>query len=150
VTLIEYIGLNLKDDDVVDLLEHHEMEVIYHFDRLHENSPDQYTSAAPGGGFELRFDDRQVLTTIFCYVEERDDFLAVDPSVVGIALFTSPAEARTVGEREGVNCKHKSDVEFLGRRLTWVSFEKGNRKMHYEYSDNGLSLVTLSLPEAVV
>jgi hypothetical protein len=150
VKLIEYIGQKLKDDDVVDLLEQYEMEVIYHFDRHHENSPDEYASAASASGFELRFDDRQVLTTIFCYVEERDDFLAVDPSAVGVAFFVSPAEARKAGEKEGVNCKHKSDVEFLGRRLSWVSFEKGNRKMHYEYSDRGLSLITLSLPEAVV
>ena len=65
MTLIEYIGRNLKDDEVVDLLENHDMEVIYSFDRLRENSPDEYTSAAREGGFELSFDPEQMLRTIF-------------------------------------------------------------------------------------
>jgi hypothetical protein len=150
VKLIEYIGRNLKDDDVIDLLERHDMEVIYGFDRLHENSPDEYTSSAHDGGFELRFDDGQVLTTIFCYMEERDGFSPADPEVVGAQLFASAAEARAAGEKEGANCKHKSDVEFLGCRLSWVSFETGVHKMHYQYSENGLSMITLALLEAVV
>jgi len=150
VTLIEYIGRNLKDDDVIDLLEHHDMEVIYVFDRLHEDSPDEYTSSAHDGGFELRFDNGQVLTTIFCYTEERDGFSPVDPDVVGAPFFASPAEARAASEKEGANCKHKNDVEFLGRRLSWVSFETVGHKMHYQYSENGLSMITFALLEAVV
>ena len=73
----------------------------------------------------------------------------MDLAVVGAQIFASPEEARSAGEKDGVNCKYKSNVEFLGRRLSWVSFEKGSRKVHYQYSDSGLSMITLSLPEAV-
>jgi hypothetical protein len=150
VKLIEYIGRQLKEDVVVELLERHDMEVIYRFDRLHENSPDEYTAAAPEAGFELSFDDRQVLTTVFCHVEPRDGFSSVDPATIGVAIFSSPAEARGFGEARAMNCKYKDGVLFLGRQLSWVSFELESGKVHYEYSSAGLSMITLSIAEAVV
>jgi hypothetical protein len=150
VTLIEYIGLGLKADEVVDLLEQHDMEVIYRFDRLHENSPDEYSSAAPEAGFQLSFDENQVLTTVFCHVKGRDGFAPVDPAMVGVAILPTPAAARATGERDGMNCLFKDGVRFLGRTLSWVSFEVGHRKIHYEYEDDGLALITLSRPQAVV
>ena len=150
MTLIEYIGLGLKADEVVDLLEQHDMEVIYRFDRLHENSPDEYSSAAPEAGFQLSFDENQVLTTIFCYVKGRDGFVPVNPALVGVAFFQSAAAARAAGEREGMKCLFKDGVQFLGRTLSWVSFEKDHRKIHYEYAEDGLAMITLSRRQAVV
>jgi hypothetical protein len=150
VTLIEYIGLGLKTDEVIELLEQHDMEVIYRFDRLHENSPDEYSSAAPAAGFELSFDENQVLTTIFCHVKERHGFVSVDPALVGVAFFQSPTAARAAGERDGVKCLFKDGVRFMGRTLSWVSFEMERRKLHYEYEQDGLALITLSRPQAVV
>ena len=150
MTLIEYIGLGLKSDEVVDLLEQYDMQVIYRFDRLHENSPDEYSSAAPEAGFQLSFDENQVLTTIFCYVKGRDGFVPVDPEMVGVAFFQSAAAARAAGESKGMKCLFKDGVKFLGRTLSWVSFEMEHRKIHYEYEEGGLALITLSRPQAVV
>jgi UDP-N-acetylenolpyruvoylglucosamine reductase len=149
VKLIEYIGLRLKSDEVVDLLEQHDMEVIYRFDRLKENSPDEYSSAASEAGFQLSFDENQVLTTIFCYVKGRDGFAPIDPATVGVTFHNALSDAKAAGERKGTKCLYKEGVRFLGRTLSWVSFEMEHRKIHYEYED-GLALVTLSLPEAVV
>jgi len=35
-------------------------------------------------------------------------------------------------------------MEFLGRQLSWVSFELEGQKVHYQFSPKGLSIVTLS------
>jgi hypothetical protein len=145
MTLIEYLGRKLKDDEVLELLEHHAMEVVYRFDRLHENSPDQYTAAARNAGFELCFDETQVLQTIFCHAEPRGGFAAVDRSIVGAPFFESLSVAKAGAVNRGVSFKHNDEVEFLGRHLGWVSFELGKRRLHYEYSLGALSLVTLSL-----
>lgn len=142
--LTEYLGLHLKDDSVLELLEQHDMEVIYRFDRLHENSPDEYTAAARDAGFELCFDERQILKTIFCYVQDRDAFSAVDQSIVGATIFESLAEAKAAAAKDGVSYEHNDGMEFLGRKLCWIKFERGDRAVHYEYSPSTLSLITLS------
>ena len=145
MTLVEYLGLDLKDDAVLELLERYDIEVIYRFDRLHENTPDEYTAAARGAGFELCFDEQQVLQTIFCYAAPRDGFAAVDPAIVGAPFFKTPADAKTAAAQGGSDLQYNDGMEFLGRRLSWVSFELGEHKRHYEYSPKTLSLVTLSL-----
>jgi hypothetical protein len=148
--LIEYLGRQLKDGSVLELLEHQDMEVVYRFDRLHENSHDEYTAAARDAGFELRFDENQMLKTIFCYVQGRDGFSAIDQSIVGATIFESLAEAKAAAEKDVVGYKHNDGMDFLGRRLSWISFERANRKFHYEYSPSGLSLITLSNPDGKV
>jgi hypothetical protein len=145
--LIEYLGRQLKDDSVLELLEHHDIEVIYRFDRLHENSPDEYTAAARDAGFELCFDEKQILRTIFCYAQSQDGFSAIDESMVGTTIFESLAEAKAAAARDGASYKHNDGMEFLGRRLSWISFEREGRRIHYEYSPRALYLVTLSHPD---
>lgn len=54
MNLVGHLGLQLEDDAVPELLEEHDMEVLYRFDRLHEGEPDEYTSPAREAGFELR------------------------------------------------------------------------------------------------
>jgi hypothetical protein len=43
---IDLLGKQLKSDDVIDVLECDDLDVIYAFDRLHENQPDEYASSA--------------------------------------------------------------------------------------------------------
>lgn len=40
------------------------MDVVYYFDRLHENTADSYSSSAESAGFEFGFDKRQVLSVM--------------------------------------------------------------------------------------
>lgn len=126
------------------------MEVIYRFDRLHENTADEYTAAARDAGFELCFDEKQRLTTIFCYMLGRDGFSAIDQSIIGTEIFESLLEAKAAATKGGFSYEHNDGMEFLGRRLGWISFEREDRKFHYEYSPIALSLITLSLPNAEV
>ncbi len=45
------LGKLLKDDEVVAVLEQADMEVIYDFDRLHENTPDKYWAESKKHGY---------------------------------------------------------------------------------------------------
>jgi hypothetical protein len=146
--LIDYLGNKIKDDAVLELLEDHQMELVYHVDRTHENMPDRYSAAARAAGFELLFDEDQLLQTIFCYVEPRDGFAPVDLSTVGAPVFESLALAKVGAANLGVSFKHNDGMQFLGRRLSWVSFELGKHKFHYEYSPDALAVISLSLSGA--
>ena len=54
--LLTLPGKPLKDDDVIDILDHLESDIIYDFDRLHEGQPDVYwvTSKRDGASDEER------------------------------------------------------------------------------------------------
>jgi len=45
------LGRQLKDDEVVEVLEARDMQVVYDFDRTHENLEDVYWAAAQASGF---------------------------------------------------------------------------------------------------
>jgi hypothetical protein len=60
------LGKKLKEDIIMELLESHEIQVIYDFDRTHENIPDAYWAGFKQAGFQLHFNNNQILDTIFC------------------------------------------------------------------------------------
>ena len=91
--LVAFHAQSMKSDDVIDLLERFDMDVIYRFDRTHEGTPDEYSASAPAEGFELRFDEHQVLDTIFCYIQARGRFSPIDASCIGVPIPKSFAHA---------------------------------------------------------
>jgi hypothetical protein len=142
--LVDYLGRKLKDDAVMELLEEHDMDVIYQFDRFHENQPDSYSAAAHLAGFELGFDAGQRLKTIWCYVQPKGRFLAVAPEVVGVPLFAAWAEARRQAVEEA--CAVSASAADVGDSTTWVRLERAGSWDHYEFRSGQLALVTLMLP----
>lgn len=139
--LVSYLDRKLKDDAVIELLEHYDMEVVYQFDRLHENTADAYSSSAKSAGFELRFNEHQTLETIWCYVKARDGFSAVDASIVGVPFYSTFKDASYETEASGVRMsKSLSDNE------SWIRLEEDRLWRHYEFLDGRLDLVTLMLP----
>ncbi len=146
MNLSSYLGGRLKDDSVLELLECHDLEVIYHFDRIHENTPDFYTSSCLEGGFELRFDENQILSTVFCYIDPRDGFSPIEASIVGVPLYGSLADAQTAASQFQVAITVRENVESLGRVFSWVRLEFSDHWRRYEYSSGSLSEVTLMLP----
>ena len=100
--LAEYVGQKLKSDSVIEILEHFDMQVLYDFDRLHENTPDSYSSSAREAGFELRFNEEQILDTIWCYIEPRFGFSPVDKEIVGAPILESFLDARSYAHESGV------------------------------------------------
>lgn len=144
MNLIEYLGLSLKDDAVVDLLETYDMDVIYDFDRLHENQPDRYNTSARSDGFEMRFDADQVLGTIWCYVTPRDRFEAIDPLRIGVPIYASPAEGRDAAEAAG--WRYTQSPDDGASADGYIRIEHASQWHHYEYRGGVLTLITLMRP----
>ncbi|WP_459199262.1 hypothetical protein ACQVRX_01540 [Ralstonia pseudosolanacearum] len=138
--LASYLGKNLKSDSVIEVLEHFDMDVIYDFDRLHENTADSYSSSAKSAGFEFRFDERQVLSVIWCYIRPRSGLAAIDKDVMGVPSFREFAEAKSHALKAGIKTSQSKDD------AGWIRFEHDNVWIHYEFSGGQLALVTLTLP----
>src|SRR5688500_9247368 len=93
------IGMQLKSEEMIELLEAHDLAVHYHFDRLDEGQEDSYTVECEELSLELHFDAAQRCTTIFV----RDPELAADEELVAFPDVRTPAEieayARSAGAR---------------------------------------------------
>jgi hypothetical protein len=140
--LASYLGKHLKSDFVIEVLEHFDMDVIYDFDRLHENAADSYSSPAESAGFEFRFDERQVLSVIWCYIRPRSGFSAINTDVIGAPCFHDFAEAKAQATSAGIKTSQSKGDS------AWIRFEHDGLWIHYEYSGGKLALVTLTLPSA--
>jgi hypothetical protein len=143
VKLIDLLGRQLKDDAVVGLLELYELQVVYEFDRLHENTPDYYTVQALTRGFELRFNEAQILDTVFCYITSRDGFEPIEADFVGVPMYESIGTAAAAAQRLAVKVTRKDGVKFLGRVTSWIRLEHKRQSWHFEYSNDALARVTL-------
>ena len=75
---IDLLGKQLKSDDVIDVLESDDLDVIYSFDRLHENQPDVYWVASKAEGVQMRFNEDQALDTLFFYIQPDEGFSPCD------------------------------------------------------------------------
>jgi hypothetical protein len=137
--LAQYIGQKLKSDSVIEFLEYFDMEVIYDFDRLHESTPDSYSSCAREAGFELRFNESQVLDTIWCYIQPRSGFSQVDQNIVGAPIFENFDDAWSYAQASRVPASKAKDNE------SWLRLENENLWIHYEFSGRRLGLITFML-----
>ena len=128
------INQSLKSAKVIELLECHDMEVVYKFDRLFEGGSDEYQSKSVEDGFEFIFDSAQRLNTVLLYVRPREEFAAVDVSSVDVPVYASVDAAREAFERNGDAIKPGSG---------WIKGLAAGVWRHDEFHDGRLSLVTL-------
>jgi hypothetical protein len=143
MSLFSLLHLALKSDEVIELIEHYQLNVVYDFDRLHENTPDVYRASSPQAGFELKFDERQVLSTIFMYVRPRGKFSAILPSIAGVPFYRTFAEVSA--EFTDNNISFRTSAEGQG----WIKGNFGTHQVHYEFNREGaLSLVTVMAADA--
>jgi len=143
MSLLSLLDLALKSDEVIELLDHYEVSVVYDFDRLHENTPDVYRASSPQAGFELKFSQTQVLSTIFMYARPRGKFSAIDPSIAGVPFYQTFVEARS--EFVANNVPFRTSAEGQG----WIKGNFGTHQVHYEFNREGaLSLVTVMAADA--
>jgi hypothetical protein len=143
---LSLLGKRLKDDEVIDVLEYAEMEVVYDFDRLRENTPDEYRAESKKDGFQLVFDADQILCVIFLHVALVDGFTPVTRSDCDIAFFATTDEVELYGFEQKLRTT-KGNADFLGARRDWVRLEHEGYSIHYEFRDAGLTLVTLTKRE---
>jgi hypothetical protein len=141
VKFLSLLGKQLKDDDVLDVLESLEIEVVYDFDRLHENTPDKYWATCQKEGFCFRFDHNQVLQNIFLYVAPHEGFTPVARDC-DVLFFSSADEVERHGGAQNLRVS-KGKRDFLGKRSDWVRLEHDGYSVHYEFTDQ-LTKVTLT------
>jgi len=140
MTILSLLGKPLKDDNVIELLEQYGVDVIYSFDRLHENSPDEYWASIKEAGIQLRFNEHQLLDTAFCYIIPRNGFSSVSPEDIGAPVYGSYALAEQSCQRNGIKHKTSASPGF------WLKALGPDYDVHYEFNSTGLSMVTLMLP----
>ena len=138
------LNTSLKSDGMLQILELWDCDVTYAFDRNHENTPDQYWATAEAEGVQFRFDDQQILKTVFLYVSESDRFSAIDLSATDIPAFNSIADIRAYVAGNQIK-KSEGQAEFLGDSRDWIRLESDTHHIHYEFRDGTLSLVTISV-----
>lgn len=140
---LRLLGSQLKDDAIIDVLEWGEMEVVYDFDRLHENQPDKYWAASKKHGFQFGFDSEQRLRVVFLYAEPRDGFSAIDRTDCDIAFFSTIADIEASAPCESTRIT-KGRAEFLGVGREWAKIDCGTYTVHYEFQAGTLAMVTVS------
>lgn len=131
------LGRQLKDDDIIEILEEEDMEVIYIFDRTHEGEEDQYSAEAKEAGLEFRFDQNQRLEVIFLYAAAREDGGPIALDEADFPVYTSFDEAKKGFSQAGISFKESPG------KSSWIRGEFENCSRHYEFHDNALYLVTL-------
>ena len=141
------LGKRLKEDAVLELLEDYDIEVVYDFDRLHENTADKYWAASKKDGFQLRFSAEQTLDVVFLYTAPVDGFAAVDSSDLDIPLFSGVAEVEAHCTARSLRfTKGQMRGGVLAER-DWVRIDADTHSTHYDFRGGVLTIVSLLLPK---
>ena len=143
--ILPLLRKHLKDDEIVEMLEHLDAEVIYDFDRSNENMPDAYWAKAKEHGITLRFDQNQTLDVVFVYVRPIEEHQAVNPSwIEDVVLFDSDSEVQTYAADHGIRLKTGSRPATLPPPGTWVRLDYDHHRVHYDFRGGMLHIVTIS------
>jgi|GEM_PF-1021306 hypothetical protein len=134
---IDLLGKHLKSDDVIDVLEYDDLDVIYAFDRLHENQPDVYWVASKAEGVQMRFNEDQVLDTLFFYIQPDEGFSPCDPDSLGVPVFDSRDGARIYAAQSGLPVI-EGETDFLGVYRKWIKIDFGSHLHHSEFREGKL------------
>ena len=132
--LLPLIDQPLKSEEIIEILDLHDMEVIYEFDRLFEGTEDRYQSRSVRDGFEFIFDAAQRLATVFLYIKPRGEFAAVDAASMDVPVYPSLEAAREAFERARHATKQGDG---------WIKALADGVWRHYEFRDGQLSMMTL-------
>lgn len=148
VDFINLLGKQMKDDDVIEILEHYEIDVVYDFDRTHEGMEDVYWAASQKSGFQFRFDQNQKLDVIFLYMVPREGFTPISRSEIDVPIYESFAEAKDDFEANNLEYK-KPPIEDPSNAWyqRWIKTDNGTYIRHYEFKDNQPRMITLGISQ---
>jgi hypothetical protein len=140
------LGKKLKDDLVMEILEHYDINVLYDFDRTHEGMEDLYWAASQENGFQFRFNEKQLLDVVFLYMVPREGFTPIDKSVIDIPVYESFLEAKSAFENNGIKfTNHPSEDPNDKWFQRWIKGTHSTYTTHYEFKDKRLRMITLGL-----
>jgi hypothetical protein len=150
---MEYIDLlrsSLKGDVLLDLFETYDVDVVYRYDRNHENMDEEYIAEIPEMGLEFVFDSSQRVATLFMRNVEHtgfNPFEGNDPRSVPFQTGISAMEWASENSINAVHQEPKTD-DILGEIPEWVKFKFETFSMHYQFQDGVVDMVTLQVKNA--
>jgi hypothetical protein len=147
MNFLPLLGTALKSDELLDFLEMHDVEVIYDFDRTHENMPDQYWATAKELGIQMRFDEKQVLRTIFLFLTQDGGFTPADLTDSDLVIYESKAAVREHAAKYKIPTT-EGETEFLGAKRDWIRFDFPDHAIHYDFGDGPLKKISLNLTKS--
>jgi hypothetical protein len=122
-------------------------QVIYDFDRHHENMEDVYWAVAKSAGFQFRFDQHQVVDTIFCYIAAEEGFSPISPQIIGVPIYASFDEAEGACRSVGLTYSVSDPKNGPRFHKLWLRIESPDRQTHYEFKGGVISRITLMRAE---
>jgi len=137
------LNQNLKDDDVIDVLERYDISVIYDFDRTHENMEDVYWAASTDAGFQFRFDRNKMLDTIFLYIVAREGFTPISRSEIDVPVFDTFDDAEHECALKGIPFKQSQGAPGSDMYKWWIKVDFGMHTVHYQFKEGALRMVTI-------
>ena len=140
----ELIGMVLKNDILCDLFETYDTQVIYEYDRTHENIDDEYYAEIKDLGLHFVFDKNQKFTTLFIHQIEIDTFTPFEDD---IKIFSSKQEALDYGKNISQTYT-EGKADFFGETKDWIKFQHKNYSVHYEFVNHKLKMITLQNEKA--
>ncbi len=142
---LDLIGTPLKNDTLLDLFETYDVEVIYRYDRTHENMDDEYVAEIPEMGLEFLFDSSQRLATIFMKKVEHNGFNPFDGHDPRSVPFKTGIEAMEWAREKSIDANHQESQkdDIFGEIPEWVKLNFETFYIHYEFLDGSVSMVTL-------
>jgi len=142
---IDILGKQLKSDDVIDVLELYDLDVIYAFDRLHENQPDEYWVASKAEGVQMHFNEVQTLETLCFYIVADEGFSPCEPNSLGVPVFDSRESARDFAVQSGLPVT-EGETDLLGVHRKWIKIDFGSHLHHSEFRGGMLHRMSAFLP----
>ena len=127
-----------------ELFELWDCDVTYDYDRLNENTPDSYWTASRDEGVEFRFNELQELTTIHLYSDGHSEYSPVDFGSTDITEFKSIDDVALHAKTNNLRFE-TGELGFLGNHCTWIKLLHEDYSIHYEFRENRLYLVTVSI-----
>jgi hypothetical protein len=143
INLLALLRYPLKSDEIFDLLERYTTQVIYTFHRPHEGIDDCYWADARNAGFQLHFDENQILDTIFCYIKEGNGFHAIDTLLIGVPIYRTLNEGRQSVAEQGLSFS-SPDTAPEDHFQRWLHIDLPRASIRYQFSNGELDLITLA------
>ena len=140
---IDLLGKSLKSDFLIDLLETYDTQVVYEYDRTHENLADKYHVEIADLGLRFVFDETQILQTLFVTLVDVTTFNPFDDDD-RFRVFVSKSEARQYAKDNDI-LTLEGQTDFLGEHRDWIRLENASYTIHYEYIDSALTMITLQI-----
>ena len=138
--LNELLGANLMNDVLCDLFETYDVDVVFTYDRTHENIKDSYNAEIVDLGLEFIFDENRNLETLFIKPVNITTFYPFDFSE--LPRFKSKSEAMIFSNNNSIKIT-EGKTDFREKSSDWIRLDYESYSIHYEYVCSELYMITI-------